>query len=250
VIFKVSKFTIKLLILVSSFILPGFFLASAQAEPKAILEANVVQEDYKTASLISGNWIVGVHIDAEENTNNPSLYSRIPSGWGNSKFCARSTDVTGRYTALTEYAFKHKWGGGLAKLNYSKKYKSLVETMNLKNSGIAIHKGDCASISEIFVPALWNATEQPVKTKAGNIRLIINLNAQRSDQVFARGTVLDTTYTARCFPLPQGGIAFNFQCLLEIPPEISGTLNFEVWQVRSGVVAKPRSAEIILQASS
>ena len=53
----------------------------AHAEEKTILEIAKVNESYKNASLISGNWIVGVHMNAVASELNPTLYSRIPLDW-------------------------------------------------------------------------------------------------------------------------------------------------------------------------
>lgn len=224
-------------------------ISMAHAEPKATLEISQVKESYKNASLISGNWIVGVHMNAVASELNPTLYSRIPQEWRNGTVCARSTDISGRYTALTEYQLGGEWGGGLAELSYSKAYETIVSKLNENNSGVAIHRGGCGAISEQFVPAFWNAEESPIVSETGNVRLIINLNARRSQQVFARGTFGRTAYTAICSPIATGGIAFNFQCILEVPQDLAGGLKFEVWQVRSGIVSKPRSAMILLGAS-
>lgn len=222
---------------------------TAQAEPKATLEISQVNESYKNASLIAGNWIVGVHMNAVASELNPTLYSRIPQEWKNGSVCARSTDISGRYTALIEYEVGAEWEGGLAELDYSKDYETIVSKLNEDNSGVAIHRGGCSAISEQFVPAFWNAEESPIVSETGNVRLIVNLNARRSQQVFARGTFDQTAYTASCTPISSGGIAFNFQCLLDVPKDLAGGLKFEVWQVRSGIVSKPRSAMIMLGAS-
>lgn len=224
-------------------------ISMVHAEPKATLEISHVNESYKNASLISGNWIVGVHMNAVVSKLNPTLYSRIPQEWRNGSVCARSTDISGRYTALTEYQLGPEWSGGLAELSYSKAYKAIVSELNENNSGVAIHRGGCGVISEQFVPAFWNVEQSPIVSKTGDVQLIINLNAQRSQRVFARGTFGQTAYTATCSPIASGGIAFNFQCLLEVPQDLAGGLKFEVWQVRSGIVRKPRSAMILLGAS-
>lgn len=232
--------------LLSLIFVSGFM---APAESKETLEMSQVNESYKNASLIAGNWIVGVHMNAVASEPNPTLYSRIPQEWKNGSVCARSTDISGRYTALIEYKIGDKWGGGLAELEYSNDYKAIVSKLNENNSGVAIHRGSCSAISEQFVPAFWNAKEFPIVSETGNVQLIVNLNAQRSQQVFARGTFGQTAYAANCTPIASGGIAFNFQCLLDVPKGLAGELKFEVWQVRSGIVGKPRSAMIILGAS-
>lgn len=220
-----------------------------QAEPKVTLEISQVSESYKNASLIAGNWIVGVHMNAVSSDSHPKLHGRIPESWKNGRICARSTDISGRYSALTEYEIGAEWNGGLAELSYSKAYESIVNKLNEDNSGVAIHKGGCSAISDQFIPAFWNAEEFPIVDQTGQVELIINLNARRSQQVFARGAVGQTVYTASCAPVVDGGIAFNFQCRLEIPKDMQGEMKFEVWQVRSGIVGKPRAAIILLRPS-
>lgn len=220
-----------------------------QAEPKMTLEISQVSESYKNASLIAGNWIVGVHMSAVSSKSHPKLHGRIPESWKNGRICARSTDISGRYSALTEYEIGAEWDGGLAELSYSKAYQNIVTKLNENNSGVAIHKGDCSAISDRFIPAFWNVEEFPVVDQTGKVELIVNLNARRSQQVFARGTVDQTVYTANCSPIADGGIAFNFQCRLEIPKDTQGEMKFEVWRVRSGIVGKPRAAVILLRPS-
>ncbi len=233
-------------------LLPFTFVGLANAEPQGSLSVISEKAELKQASLVSGNWIVGIHIDAERNKRVPTLYSKFPGGWGDGEVCARATNINGRYTFFGEYEFEKRFGGLLVDLPYSKEYRNIVRSLNSSNSGIAIHKGGCKVVSTEFVPALWNSDERPRLTQSGNLKLLINLNSQRSQQVFARGTIEDesngkSVRAANCLPYEGGGIAFNFRCEIEVPTGTRGIMLFEVWQVQSGVVADPKSAKIYLQ---
>jgi len=237
--------------LLGSAALAVFLALPAQTEPLAKIEPlNKVDEQLRPDALISGNWLVGVHTTAQRTQNAPRLYSYVPSGWNGHIVCVRVTDEEGRYTALYEYEMPGNWVGGLAEFNYPTAYVDHVKTIDATNSGVALHKGDCAKLSDIFVPVHWNALEDPIGPAPGQLELVLNVNAGRADSVFGVATFENASgvepIDMTCAPTQKRGVGFNYTCSLAVPGDREAILSIEIKRLRFGREAPPRKAKIAL----
>ncbi|WP_224825990.1 hypothetical protein [Cognatishimia sp. MH4019] len=223
------------------------FASFAAAEPLVQLEPIVeVNDDLRADALISGNWLVGVHTRADRADDVPRLYSHVSSEWAGKAVCVRVIGENGRYNALYPYQMPNSWEGGLVEFIYPTQHPDFVSNIDDSNSGVAVHEGDCDSISQTFVPVLWNALDSPKANADGQVELVLNINAGRADSVFGAATSGDVTIEMTCDPTTARGVGFNYQCVFAVPRELSATLDVSIERLRFGRAAPPRTATIKL----
>ncbi len=215
------------------------------AEPLVTLDPiTQVRDELRPDALISGNWLVGVHTRAQRAQNAPQLYSYVPADWEGKTVCVRVTGEKGRYNALYPYEVPGVWAGGLIKFNYPTVHPDHVESIDHTNSGVALHNGDCATVSDTFTPVLWNALENPITTDRGEVELVLNINAGRADSVFGEATLGAKVIEMTCDPTDARGVGFNYQCVFAVPGDRAAELKVAIERLRFGRAAPPRTATI------
>lgn len=241
-------------------VVSAILMALCQSLPVAAQEAGPLElsgtrlhEELRSDALISGNWLVGAHMLAGRSAEAPSLHSYVPGGpfWQGQPLCARATDKEGRYSALFEYTVPETWSGGLVSLRYESDFGDHVAHIDESNSGIALHRGACQSVTDTFLPVLWNARETPQIDADGNLRLILNLNAGRADSLIPRATLtaddgVATPLPITCAATEAAGVAFNYQCEATAPGDRRGVVEIEIVRLRYGRKSPPRVAQIHL----
>lgn len=225
-----------------------FLASTALAEPLATLDpVERIDEQMRPDSLISGNWLVGIHTSAQRAPDLPKLYSYVPGNWADEAVCVRVTGEQGRYTALYAYQMPANWKGGLAEFVYPTDHPDHVEQIDGSNSGVALHKGDCDTVSGTFVPVHWNALEQPDGADGGALELVLNVNAGRSDTVIGTATPKDAQeIPMECAPTKERGVGFNYQCTFTVPGTQGAELAISLQRFRFGRASPERTATIEL----
>lgn len=216
------------------------------AEPLARLDPliDAPNDELRPDALISGNWLVGIHTKAPRAERAPTLFSYISEEWAGRDVCVRVTGEEGRYNALYPYQIPESWTGGLAEFNYPTRHIDFVQGINETNSGVAVHRGTCDQISEIFVPVLWNALQAPVENERGEVELVLNINAGRADSVFGTVTIGSEQTEITCDPTATRGVGFNYQCAFSVPRDLSAELEISLERLRFGRAAPERRATI------
>lgn len=207
-----------------------------------------VREELRADALISGNWLVGAHAVSARSAEAPRLMSYVPGGaeWQGQTICARATDKTGRYSALLEYRVPAGWQGGLIDLEYRSDHSDHLRGRDESDSGVALHRGGCDRITNVFLPVLWNAERLPGGQDAP-VPLILNLNAGRADSLLATArTAAGTDLPVTCARMEEEGVGFNYQCRLNVPADLAGVVQLEITRLRRGRMGKPRVAELHL----
>lgn len=224
----------------------GFLSFPAIAEPLARLEPLLSEpsDELRPDALISGNWLVGIHLSAAPAEDVPKLYSYVSSEWKEASVCVRVTGEEGRYNALYPYQMPDDWEGGLIEFIYPTRHPDFVQGIGAGNSGVAVHKGTCDEISEDFVPVLWNTREAPTPDEDGKVEIVLNINAGRADSVFGIAEMDGQEIEMVCDPTPARGVGFNYKCVFKIQGDLTSKLNVSIERLRFGRAAPPRDATI------
>lgn len=219
--------------------------SSAGAEPVLRLNGEKVHEDLRKDALISGNWLVGALTVAPRSDLAPRLMGYVPGGseWGGQTLCARATDQSGRYSALFEYDIPQGWSGGLVEFDYQTDFSEFLGAVDETNSGVALHRGDCRTVTDTFLPVHWNTQELPTKDQNNRVELVLNINAGRSDSVVATATSTAGDADIACLPTQTPGVGFNYQCRALVPGDRAGVLSVEISRLRYGRASRALSAD-------
>lgn len=228
---------------------PVAFVATVPlAEPSLQLRGEKVHEDLRSDALISGNWLVGALTVAPRSQAAPRLLSYVPGGaaWQGATLCARTTDKSGRYSALFEYRTPDDWSGGLIEFEYQSEHPDFLSVADETNSGVALHHGDCRTVTDTFLPVLWNSVDDPKLDASRRSEVVLNINAGRADSLIAKARTATGELEIVCAAADGEGVGFNHQCRIFVPSDFDDVVQVEISRLRYGRASRPLSAELHL----
>lgn len=207
--------------------LPLCLAAGADAQtPDVELVGELTEELGNAAKISAARVVVGVALQGIETDRRPTVKAVFPREWAGDFACARWLTSDALYWAYGTYRLTETWKGEVAAdVHYPTGKADAVGALSAEQMAVGITRGDCATESLEFVPALWNATySEAMQT------LYVLVNSRGADEVYVLGKdSIDVT----CVAVREGSVGFDRICPVAVQAQ-DGTLELEVNRVRRG----------------
>ena len=257
------------------FFIASLWPAATVADPQPLVGRVIDEAELDRALISKPSWLRGLHIVGQElGQAAPQVLTVLPEGWLSQKFCARITSINGSYAAVVEFDAPPTYDDPSTAeveddpsiefdLRFDALSSALVETVTPENSGVALELGSCADtettgqLPRQFIANYLNEASRPKLTEDGNIQVLLNMNIARADELIFEAWIdgdrkkpIDAP--CRKLDIPEA-LAFNYRCILEIPPErlktsANRSIAISYERLYRGRTSAPRAAEILIGA--
>lgn len=150
---------------------------ATQAADTVTLIGGEFNEDLRSASEISGAFVLGIAGIGAVSEIRPSLNVYMPSDWSGRLFCVRMISVDGLYVALNTYRLNPEWTGGNVTIPFPSEHAEYLKRWLPEDMAVRTRLGACDGEKGDDTVAYWN-----VEPDGAAISILVN--SFRADKVY------------------------------------------------------------------